>query len=220
MAIDLTTVGIKNAATHLSAASVSRGVAHAVLFKRAGGTEIVSLGIITSLKPVRDSKRDDYKVPNTLEGGPQITLFSDVTEVTRGEDITTITRDLDVMGLHAGSTPDKVATGTYATAPIFDNGADGVNVGCAVRITNSGSGTKSLVVFRPAATLTGTGETTDATAPGLEFELRGNPSGVTWKVPSTLKGAVDKVYPWGVTFILNQADVGPAVKLLMDSVTA
>ncbi|WP_135227529.1 hypothetical protein [Deinococcus fonticola] len=220
MAVDLSTLTIKNAATHLSAASVSRGVAHAVLFKRAGTTEIISLGIVTSLTPVRDRQTDDFKVPNTLEGGPQVTLFTEVTSVTRGEDFTTVTRDLDVLGLHAGSTPDKVAaTGAYKDAPIFDNGAEGVNTGAALRITNSGAGSKSRVVFRPGATLTGTGETTDTTAPGLEFELRGAPSGVTWKVPAALMGAVDVVYPWGVTFILNQADVGPAAKILFDSIT-
>lgn len=219
MAIDLSAVKVKNAATHLSADSVSRGVAHAVLFKRTGTAEVISLGIVTELTPVADRTTEDFKVPNTLNGGPKITLFSEVTEVTRGEDFTTVTRDLDVMGLHAGSTPDTVAgTGTFTGAPIFDNGAEGSSSGASVRITNTGTGRKSLLVFRPQATLTGSGETNDETAPGLQFELRGQPVTTTWKLPAALAGAVDKVYPWGVTLILDQDDVGPAADLLLDSV--
>lgn len=220
MAIDLTAVNIKNKTTHLADTSVSRGIAHAVLFKRSGTSDVISLGIVDELTPVNDRETEDFKVPNTLNGGPEIVLFTEVQSVTRGEDFDTYTRDIDVLSLHAGSAPDTVKTaGTFTGSYIFDNGANGMSTGAAVRITSAGTGTKSLVVFRPNATLTGVGETTDANVSKLQFELRGSPSGVTWKLPAALEGnLVGKIYEWGVTLILDQEDVGPAVDLLLDSV--
>lgn len=215
--IDLTSLNLANATTHLSADSVSRGVAHAILFKPTGA-QGGSLGIVTDLTPVRDDTTEDFKVPATFEGGPKYTLFSNTTETKRGETFSTITRDAFTLGLFYGA-GRTVAAGEFQGAQVYDNGGDGTTSGAMLRVTTNGVGRRATIVVRPGGTLKGTSEGNEDTAPTLNFEYNGNPAGVTWTVPAALEGNAT-VYSWGAAVIVDYADLQAAVALLWASLPA